>query len=73
MYELRLRKDTGETETIRFTDQDCESSPGAHADRLSRGWDDFELLEFHETGPESSRDYGYGKGFEPILVGDAWA
>lgn len=57
---------------IKFTWWTCRGNPIAYADRqaMYRGnFQSMELLQRHYHGRESTRDYGFGRGFEPIMVG----
>ena len=55
--------------TVIFTHYGCSGNPIGYAEDLIRGFDRFQLLEKHFEGVESTRDYGYGVGYEPIIVG----
>ena len=70
IYELRLF-DFGKDKPfiMSFTDEVCRGKPVQYAESLMAGFDRFQLLEKHFDGPESTKDYGYGVGYEPIMVG----
>ena len=73
IFELRLKRAFGTpaTKTVKFTSHTCGDNPVGWIDtHFHTGWFDFfELLERHFQGFESTRDYGFGKGYEPIMVG----
>ena len=73
IYELRLKRKYGAPKTLKliFTDHTCKGRPIAYADRKSCNYDSMELLQRHFSGYEKNRDYGYGRGYEPIIVGAA--
>ena len=56
---------------VKFTTCTCNGNAVGYADRvaLSSRFDTMQLLERHFYGPEAKRDYGYGRGYEPIMVG----
>ena len=80
IYELRLfdgRVTGGKpNKVVKFTWWSCQGNCIGHADRLSfqgnggsGGFRSMQLLERHFHGPEVNRNYGYGRGYEPIIVG----
>ena len=76
IFELRLFKQEATLckpdVVIVFTWWGCRGNPIDHADRQSvyRGnFRSMELLQRHFAGRESTRNYGYGRGYEPIMVG----
>lgn len=71
IYELRISRQEGtpKQQTVKFTHFTCNGKPIQHAERLMSGFDRFQLLERHFEGREATRDYGYGRGYEPIIVG----
>ena len=70
IYELRLF-DFGKDKPfiMRFNEEQCCGKSCHYAEKFMSGFDRFQLLEKHFDGPESTRDYGYGVGYEPIMVG----
>ena len=58
---------------VHFTSNKCQNNPIGYADQLalSGNFQSMQLLERHFEGREADRDYGYGRGFEPVIVGSA--
>jgi hypothetical protein len=62
---------------IVFTWWTCRGNPIAHAERLAMrgdgkgdgGFAYFDLTQRHYQGLEAGRDYGFGRGHEPIICG----
>ena len=76
IYELRLFKGNAihhqADKVVKFTHHGCNGNPIQHADRLAiykGNFQSMELLERHFYGRESTRNYGWGIGYEPIIVG----
>ena len=76
IFELRLfaGKAIGHKpdKVIIFTWWTCQANPIDFSDRravYAGNFQSMELLRRHFYGRESTRDYGYGRGYEPIIVG----
>ena len=71
IYELRMFSNDKKKarKTVIFTHYGCSGNPIGYSEDLMRGFDRFQLLERHFYGCESIRNYGYGVGYEPIIVG----
>ena len=81
IFELRLYKKgclgKKPNKVITFTWWSCKGNCIGHADGLALysghagdgGFATMELLERHFYGPEKNRDYGWGQGYEPVMVG----
>jgi hypothetical protein len=75
IFECRMWRTRGkkiEKRVVKFTEYTYEKSGRnlmSHTDRIICNYDKFELLALHFEGYEAKRDYGYGMGYEPIMVG----
>jgi hypothetical protein len=76
LFQLRLfeGKSVGQkpNKVINFTWYTCQGNPigfTEHKIVYAGNFANFQLLERHFEGRESTRDYGYGRGFEPIYLG----
>ncbi len=75
IYECRMsrtHKNRVQNQKVKFTDYTYEgvgTSLMVYTDKLILGFERFELLIKHYYGAESTKDYGYGVGYEPLIVG----
>ena len=76
IFELRLFRGNATHQkpdrVIIFTWWTCRGNPIDYADRQSiylGNYQSMELLQRHFHGRESIRNYGYGRGYEPVIVG----